>query len=68
VLPEESGQQAAPAKAGPVTIPGSHHTGTFSRNLALGLASGALTIAALAVAGGLIIPAGRRRNWRAARK
>jgi membrane-anchored mycosin MYCP len=68
VLPEESGQNAAQPKAGPVTIPTPKHTDPFTRNMSLGLTAGALGLAGLGVAGAFIVPAGRRRNWQPGRK
>ncbi|TNY36648.1 S8 family peptidase [Thermomonospora catenispora] len=41
---------------------------SFTRTLALSMAGGALTLAATAVAAGVIIPAGRRRGWRPTRR
>jgi len=68
VLPEESGQNGAQAKAGPVTIPTPKHTDPFTRNMSLGLTGGALALAGLGVAGMMIVPAGRRRNWQPGRR
>ncbi|GGV19761.1 hypothetical protein GCM10010182_46880 [Actinomadura cremea] len=51
--------------AGPVAIAMPDEPDTATRNVALGVAGGAVGAAMLVVAGGLLIPAGRRRGWRA---
>ncbi|MCW2916567.1 MAG: peptidase and in kexin sedolisin [Actinomycetia bacterium] len=68
VLPEENGQAPAPAKAGPVAIAAPRKVDHFTRTLALSFVVGALGIAAAIGAGGLIVPAGRRRGWRPGRR
>lgn len=68
VLPEENGPTAAPVKAQPVAVDRPTRTDPFTRTMALSFVGGALGIAAAIAAGGLIIPAGRRRNWRPGRR
>ncbi|GAA4609547.1 hypothetical protein GCM10023195_38620 [Actinoallomurus liliacearum] len=69
VLPEENGQAGtATVKPKPVAIVTAEHKDTFSRTVALSFVGGALGIAGAVVAGGIIIPAGRRRNWRPGRR
>jgi membrane-anchored mycosin MYCP len=69
VLPEENGQGGtATVKPKPVAIATPDHKDGFTRTVALSFVGGALGIAGAVLAGGLIIPAGRRRNWRPGRR
>jgi membrane-anchored mycosin MYCP len=68
VLPEESGQGRSTVKPRPVAIVRPSHTDPFTRTMALSFLGGALGVASAVAAGGLIIPAGRRRNWRPGRR
>ena len=69
VLPEEGRQGAQPsAKSRSVALVQPHHEDPFTRKMALGLVGGALGVSGAVAAGGLIIPAGRRRNWRPGRR
>lgn len=65
---EEEGEEAPSPQALPVYIPRPEAEDRFGRTLALSLTGGALALAASAVAAGIIIPAGRRRNWRPSRR
>ena len=70
VLPEE-GDQGRPqpsVKAHPVALVQPNHEDPFTRTVALSIVGGALGVAGVVAAGGLIIPAGRRRNWRPSRR
>ena len=70
VLPEEDsqGRPQAPVKAHPVTVVLPHRDSSFTRTVALSIVGGALGVTGAVVAGGFIIPAGRRRNWRPGRR
>jgi membrane-anchored mycosin MYCP len=68
VLPEEAGQGQPTAKAQPVALVKPPHQDPFTRTMALSLVGGALGVAGAVAAGGIIIPAGRRRNWRPGRR
>jgi subtilisin family serine protease len=68
VLPEESGQAPAPVKREQVAIATPRSKDHFTRTLALSFAVGALGIAAMVGAGGLIVPAGSRRGWHPGRR
>lgn len=70
VLPEEGaqGRPQPPAKAHPVALVRPDHEDPFTRTVALSVVGGALGVAGVVAAGGLIIPAGRRRNWRPSRR
>jgi membrane-anchored mycosin MYCP len=68
VLPDENAQAKPPAQGRPVQVAKPPHTDPFTRTVALSLVGGALGIAGAVVAGGFIIPAGRRRNWRPGRR
>jgi type VII secretion-associated serine protease mycosin len=68
VLPEEAGQGRTTVKPRPVAILQPAQTDPFTRRMALALVGGALGIAGAVAAGGIIIPAGRRRNWRPGRR
>jgi type VII secretion-associated serine protease mycosin len=70
VLPEEGaqGRPQPPAKARPVAVVQPHRENSFTRTMALSIVGGALGIAGAVAAGGLIIPAGRRRDWRPGRR
>jgi type VII secretion-associated serine protease mycosin len=70
ILPEEGaqGRPQPPAKAHPVALVRPDHEDPFTRTVALSVVGGALGVAGVVAAGGLIIPAGRRRNWRPSRR
>jgi membrane-anchored mycosin MYCP len=70
VLPEEGGQgqPQAPTRAHPVTLVQPHRESSFTRTMALSIVGGALGVTGAVAAGGLIIPAGRRRSWRPGRR
>jgi uncharacterized iron-regulated membrane protein len=69
VLPGEGGEAARPpAKASPVALIRPDHGNPFTRTMALSFVGGAVGLAGAVAAGGFIIPAGRRRNWRAGRR
>jgi len=55
-------------KAHPVALVQPNHEDPFTRTVALSIVGGALGVAGVVAAGGLIIPAGRRRNWRPSRR
>jgi type VII secretion-associated serine protease mycosin len=70
VLPEEGvqGRPQPSVKARPVALVQPHREDPFTRTMALSIVGGALGVAGAVAAGGLIIPAGRRRNWRPGRR
>ncbi|MGH3380369.1 MAG: S8 family serine peptidase [Actinoallomurus sp.] len=68
VLPEENTQAKPPVPGQPVQVARPSHTDPFTRTMALSLVGGALGVAGAVAAGGFIIPAGRRRNWRPGRR
>lgn len=68
VLPEEDGRSAQPVRAHPVALLKPGHSDHFTRMMALGIVGGALGVAAAVGAGGIIIPAGRRRGWTPGRR
>jgi membrane-anchored mycosin MYCP len=66
VLPEPA---AAPdAAARPVAIPGPARPDPVTRALALAITGGALAVALLVAAAAFVVPRGRRRHWRPARR
>lgn len=68
VLPEENGQSGPPDRARPVAVDQPSRSDPFTHTMALAFVGGALGVAAAIAAGGLIIPAGRRRAWRPGRR
>lgn len=69
VLPEEArGAAQPPARTRPVALVQPTHENPFTRTMAISLVGGALGVAGVVAAGGLIIPAGRRRGWRPGRR
>ncbi|MFL6055262.1 MAG: S8 family serine peptidase [Actinoallomurus sp.] len=69
VLPEEdAGGRQAPPKAHPVALVEPTHPNHFTRTMAIAIVGGALGVSTAVAAGGIIIPAGRRRNWRPTRR
>jgi type VII secretion-associated serine protease mycosin len=69
VLPEENRKAGTgTVRPKPVAIVTPEHKNTFTRTLALSFVGGALGITGAVIAGGIIVPAGRRRNWRPGRR
>jgi type VII secretion-associated serine protease mycosin len=66
VLPEPAASPAAAAR--PVAIPGPARPDPHTRALALAITGGALAVALLVAAAAFVIPRGRRRHWRPARR
>ncbi|WP_051301199.1 S8 family serine peptidase [Actinomadura rifamycini] len=64
VNPGAGGAGGTGGPGGPVSIAMPDRPDATTRAVALGVAGGAIGAAALVVAGGLLIPAGRRRGWR----
>ncbi|MFP3965602.1 S8 family serine peptidase [Actinomadura fulvescens] len=59
---------AAPLQEpGSLTLPRREKVDPVTRNVALGIGGGALALAGLVVAAGMVIPAGRRRGWKPGR-
>ncbi|HEV7935731.1 MAG TPA: S8 family serine peptidase [Actinomadura sp.] len=67
VLSANGGGDGPVAQVKPVKISMPHHADPFTRNVAFGVSGGALGVAALVVAGGFVIPLGRRRGWKPGR-
>jgi membrane-anchored mycosin MYCP len=65
VIPPAAGRPAAPAR--PVAVTRAAPPDTRPRRLALDIAGGALGLGLLVAAVVVVIPAGRRRHWRAGR-
>jgi membrane-anchored mycosin MYCP len=68
VLPEENSQGHPPAGPHPVALVKAHPQDPFTRKVAFSLIAGSLGVAGAIAAGGVIIPAGRRRGWRPGRR
>jgi membrane-anchored mycosin MYCP len=66
VLPEPAAAPAAAAR--PVAIPGPARPDPVTRALALAITGGALAVALLVAAAAFVVPRGRRRHWRPARR
>jgi len=68
VLPEENGTHIAPIALRRVVIARPPAGDSFARTVAFSIAGGALAVAGALAAGGVIVPAARRRNWRPGRR
>jgi membrane-anchored mycosin MYCP len=68
VLPEENSLGHPAEKPHPVALVKPHPQDPFTRKMAVSLIGGSLGVAGAVAAGGVIIPAGRRRGWRPGRR
>jgi membrane-anchored mycosin MYCP len=67
VISPDSGGSSTAGQIRPVKIAMPEQTDPVTRNVALGVTGAALGMAALVVAGGFVIPRGRRRGWKPGR-
>jgi membrane-anchored mycosin MYCP len=68
VLPEENAAGRPPVRPHPVALVKPNPANLFTRRVATSVIAGSLGIAGAVAAGGVIIPAGRRRGWRPGRR
>jgi membrane-anchored mycosin MYCP len=68
VLPEENAAGRPPERPHPVALVKANPQDPFTRKMAISLIGGSLGVAGAIAAGGVIIPAGRRRGWRPGRR
>lgn len=68
VLPEENAAGRPPVQPHPVALVKPNPPNVFTRRVATSVIAGSLGIAGAVAAGGVIIPAGRRRGWRPGRR